>query len=50
VVLIAGVGHFVAQEKPAEFNHVLEGTVRDLRHAEAQSATDNRSTRLLSSA
>jgi hypothetical protein len=48
VVLIAGVGHFVAQEKPAEFNHVLEEIVRDLRHAEAQSATDNRSTRLLS--
>lgn len=36
VVLIAGVGHFVAQEKPAEFNPMLEGIVRDLRHGEAQ--------------
>ena len=27
VMLIAGVGHFVAQEKPAEFNRVLESIV-----------------------
>ena len=28
VVLIPGVGHFVAQEKPVEFNRVLEGMIR----------------------
>jgi len=33
VTLIAGVGHFVAQEKPAEFNRVLEGIVKDFERA-----------------
>ena len=28
VVLIPGVGHFVAQEKPAEFNRVLDGMIK----------------------
>ncbi len=28
VTLIAGVGHFVAQEKPAEFNRALEDIVK----------------------
>ncbi len=30
VVLIDGVGHFVAQEKPAEFNRALQGIVTQL--------------------
>lgn len=30
VVLVKGAGHFVAQEKPAEFNHALERIVSDL--------------------
>jgi len=30
VVLVAGVGHFVAQEKPAEFNRALQAVVTQL--------------------
>lgn len=33
VTLIAGVGHFVAQEKPAEFNQALENIVKGLESA-----------------
>ncbi len=33
VTLIAGVGHFVAQEKPAEFNRALENIVRGFESA-----------------
>jgi len=29
VVLIPGVGHFVAQEKPEAFNHALDGILKD---------------------
>jgi len=33
VTLVAGVGHFVAQEKPAEFNRVLEKIIKDFETA-----------------
>ncbi len=33
VILVAGVGHFVAQEKPAEFNRALEKIVREFERA-----------------
>lgn len=33
VTLIAGVGHFVAQEKPAEFNRALESIVKEFESA-----------------
>lgn len=33
VALIAGVGHFVAQEKPAEFNRALENIVQEFERA-----------------
>ncbi len=33
VTLIAGVGHFVAQEKPAEFNRALENIVKGFESA-----------------
>ena len=36
VTLIAGVGHFVAQEKPAEFNRALESIVQGFESASPQ--------------
>jgi pimeloyl-ACP methyl ester carboxylesterase len=36
VTLIAGVGHFVAQEKPAEFNRALENIVMGFENAVAK--------------
>jgi pimeloyl-ACP methyl ester carboxylesterase len=38
VVLISGAGHFVAQEKPAEFNHTLETIVAEFAAARAAAA------------